>query len=90
MATLMPSQCYWYASTYGLTAGVMHLPRIEREVEVEAVNLVGVCEFSTKTATMAMHSILPLSVLPTWFIVSIVVVFPFLVILYFPLSVLPA
>ena len=67
----------------------MHLPRTEREVEVAAVKVTGVGGFSMKTVTMAMHAIFPLSVLLSWFIVSILVAVLFLVILYFPLRVLP-
>ena len=66
----------------------MHLPRTEREVEVAAVKVTEVCGFM-ETVTIAMHAILPLSVLPSWFIVSILVAVLFSVILYFPLSVLP-
>ena len=75
---------YRYVSAYGLTAGVMHLPRTEREVKVAAVKVTEVCGFM-ETVTIAMHAILPLSLLPSWFIVSILVAVLFLVILYFPL-----
>ena len=68
------------------------LPRTEREVEVEAAKVSGVCEFPLNTVTVAMHAILPLSVLLSWFIVSILVALPSSVApftLYFPLPVLP-
>ena len=66
------------------------LPKTDKEVEVEAVKVTAVCEFSMKTVTMAMHVIVPLSALPSWFIVSILVAVWFLVIMYFPLRVLPS